>query len=295
MTTPNPTPRGDILVGIDGSPSSEHAVSWAAEEAHLQHRGLILVHARTKVPPADLASLAAAGIPPRQVYQRIDVDAQRIVARARALVTDRFSDVPVEDVMGYGDARRQLLEMASGSSMVVVGTRGHGPVVSLLLGSVSGALVRHSEIPVAVIRPRREETRGVLIAADGSPDSLVAVEAAYREASQRRLPLTIGHCMWDALMAQARWSSVSPTDPVGDEARIRIAESVAGMTEKFPDVTVDVRIASGAIDAFIVDMSQHFELLVIGRPPRTLGQRLTLSGLTTSIAEHAHSSVLVVP
>jgi nucleotide-binding universal stress UspA family protein len=42
-------------------------------------------------------------------------------------------------------------------------------------------------------------------------------------------------------------------------------------------------------------MSQHFELLVIGRPPRTLGQRLTLSGLTTSIAEHAHSSVLVVP
>jgi nucleotide-binding universal stress UspA family protein len=34
---------------------------------------------------------------------------------------------------------------------------------------------------------------------------------------------------------------------------------------------------------------------VIGRPPRTLGQRLTFSGLTTAIAEHARTTVLVVP
>ena len=295
MTNSNPTTTGNILVGIDGSPSSEHAVMWAAEEAHLQQRGITLVHAKPKLPAGEMAWLAGAGIHPHAVAQQIDSSGQRIVDRARALVKDRFPEVPVADVCSYGDPRHQLLELASESPMVVVGTRGHGPVVGLLLGSVSGALVRHSAIPVAIVRPGHEESLGVLIAADGSPDSLVPVETAYREASQRRLPLTIAHCLFDGLMAQARWAAVSSTDPFGDEARIRIAETVAGMAEKFPDVSVDVKIARGDIDAFLVDMSQRFDLLVIGRPPRTLGQRLTFSGLTTSIAEHAHSTVLVVP
>jgi len=179
--------------------------------------------------------------------------------------------------------------------MVVVGTRGHGRVVGLLMGSVSGALVRHSEAPVAVVRPSEGATRGVLIGADGSEASLPAVEHAYREASQRGLPLTVAHCLWDGLIAQARWTAVSDTDPEGVEARLRIAESIAGMTEKFPDVDVRIAIARGTVDAFLVDMSKQHDLLVIGRPPLSLGQRLTLSGLTTSIAEHAHSAVLVVP
>lgn len=295
MTTSKRSVSGAIVVGVDGSPSSEHAVMWAAEEAHLQNRGLILAHAQTKISANEMAMLSSAGIHPHQVNEQIRVGAERIVERAHSLATDRFPDVPIEIVMGQGDARKQLLEMASASSMVVVGTRGHGPVVGLLLGSVSGALVRHSEVPVAVVRPGHTGSRGVLIAADGSEDSLAPVEYAYREASQRHLPLTIAHCVWDGLLAQARWSALSATDPLGEEARIRIAESVAGMAEKFPDVPVDVKIARGAIDGFLVDISEKFDLLVIGRPPRTLGQRLTFSGLTTSIAEHAHSSVLVVP
>ena len=65
--------------------------------------------------------------------------------------------------------------------MTVVGTRGQGRVVGLLLGSVSGALVRHAKTPVVVVRPVPSPRRGVLIAADGSEESLGLVEHAARE------------------------------------------------------------------------------------------------------------------
>ena len=294
MTGSNPR-SGHIVVGVDGSPSGEHAVLWAADEAHLQRLPLTLVHTQRSVPATELAWLSTAGISPRRVEAESQAAAERVLQRARSLAADRHPDVPLETVTGYGDARRQLLEMGHSAAMVVVGTRGHGPVLGLLLGSVSAALVRHSDVPVAVIRPPEPEAQGVVIAADGSEASLPVVEQAFREASSRNLSLTVAHCLWDGLLAQTRWVAVSSSDPYGEKACRQISESIAGMADKFPDVPVDIKIARGAIDAFVVDMSQRYELLVIGRPPLSLGQRLTLSGLTTSIAEHAHSPVLVVP
>jgi nucleotide-binding universal stress UspA family protein len=296
MTTTSPTtPSGTIIVGVDGSSSSEHAVLWAAEEARLQRRGLTLVHAQKKISGNELAWLASAGIPPHQVDEEIRGDVDRLIERAHALAAERCPDTSIDTVVDVQDPRSLLLDLAATASMTVVGTRGHGRVASLLLGSVSGALVRHATRPVAVVRPRPEAGRGVLIGADGSEESLELVEHAYREASLHQTPLTLVHCLWDGLVAQARWTSVSETDPEGQEARLRIAESVAGMGEKFPDVPVTVRVARGAIDACLVDLSAEYDLLVIGRPPRPLLMRLTLSGLTTPVVEHAHAPVLVVP
>ena len=67
------------------------------------------------------------------------------------------------------------------------------------------------------------------------------------------------------------------------------------MGEKFPDVDAQVHVTRGAIDACLVDLSAQYDLLVIGRPKRPLLLRLTLSSLTTPVAESAHSPVLVVP
>jgi nucleotide-binding universal stress UspA family protein len=67
------------------------------------------------------------------------------------------------------------------------------------------------------------------------------------------------------------------------------------MGEKFPDVDAQVHVTRGAIDACLVDLSAQYDLLVIGRPARPLLRRLTLSGLTLPVVEHAQSPVLVVP
>ena len=152
--------RGNIVVGVDGSPTGELAVLWAAEEARLQHRGVTLVHARKPLSANRLASFTAAGISAREVTLQGEREAERLLERARALAPDRLVDNGVETLFYTGDARRALLDLSDSASMVVVGSRGHGRVVGLMLGSVSGALVRHAPCRIAVIRPTSEGRRG---------------------------------------------------------------------------------------------------------------------------------------
>jgi nucleotide-binding universal stress UspA family protein len=293
--TSKSTSSGNIVVGVDGSPASEHAVMWAAEEARLQHRVLTLVHAPPRIAADQLAWLTSAGVSSAQLEDRIRSDAERVVERAHSLASDHCPELLIDTVIADQDARSLLLDAGSGAEMTVVGTRGHGRVAALLLGSVSAALVRHSVRPVVVVRPRREFGGGVLVGADGSEESVSLVEHAYREASWHEMPLTVVHCLWGGLPAPLRWSVVSPTEPEGDEASTRISESLAGITEKFPDVPMEVLVTQGAIDACLTDLSARYDLLVIGRPPRPLLQRLTMSSLTTPVVEHAHCPVLVVP
>jgi nucleotide-binding universal stress UspA family protein len=295
MSGSNPIASGSIIVGVDGSPSSEHAIAWAAKEAGLQRRGLTLAHAQTHMSANEMAWLSSAGIPPRQVTEHIHADAERILDRAHALAAAHCPEESIDTVLEVQDARSLLLDLGGRAAMTVVGTRGHGRVVGLLLGSVSSALVRHATSPVVVVRPVPSPRRGILIAADGSEESLGPVEYACREASLHRTTVTVVHCLWDRLLAPTPWADVPRSDPEGEEARLRIAESTAGMREKFPDVDMTVRVTRGAIDACLVDLSADHDLLVIGRPTRPLLQRLTISGLTLPVAEQAHCPVLVVP
>jgi nucleotide-binding universal stress UspA family protein len=295
MTTTTHPIAGTVVVGVDGSPSSEQAVAWAAQEARLRHRGLTLAHARKTISGNELAWLATAGIPPSQIDDQIRVDADLVLERARSVAAEQCPEASIGTVVENGDPRSLLLDLGRTAVMTVVGTRGHGRVAGLLLGSVSSALARHAQTPVVVVRPTQNPGGGILIGADGSVESIALVEHAFREASLRRSPLTVVHCLWDGLVSDVRWTVVSETDPEGEDARLRMAESIAGMGEKFPDVDAQVHVTRGAIDACLVDLSAQYDLLVIGRPARPLLRRLTLSGLTLPVVEHAQSPVLVVP
>jgi len=294
MSTHTDTRTGAIVVGVDGSPLGEHAVLWAAEEARLQNRSLLLVHAIEPISANQLAWLSSAGIPPHQVNREAQDVAARVIERARTLADDRRPAERVETEIQVGDPRRVLLDHAERAPLVVVGTRGHGRVAGLLLGSVSGAVLRHATCPVAVVRPGPAESRGVLLGVDLSLAGLPAVEAAFGQASQRRLPLTVVHCLWDTLIGRDAWAHLDPSDPDADEARRLVAETLAGAQEKYPDVAVRVELTRGAIEDCLVDLSQLHELLVIGRSAGRL-RHLTWGAHATTIAEHAHSPVLVVP
>jgi nucleotide-binding universal stress UspA family protein len=60
---------------------------------------------------------------------------------------------------------RALAEYSEQVDLLVVGSRGYGPAHSLLVGGVSGRLIRRAACPVLVIPPRTESTLSVDIAA----------------------------------------------------------------------------------------------------------------------------------
>jgi nucleotide-binding universal stress UspA family protein len=301
MTTNTYTDRtvraGSIVVAVDGSTHADQAIARAAEEARLSHRPLALVHVEKPLGGQERGYLAQAGIPLTQVADQIRKDSDELLNRARTQAAVAAPAVEVDAVLLVGDPRERLLELSGQASMIVLGSRGRGPVSSLLLGSVSVAISCHAACPVMVVRPREDNARlrGVLAATNGTSHSTTTLERAFREASSHSLPLTVVYCQWEARPTSGGWRPAHPDDPFYDAARVTVAEVLAGLREKFPDVPVEIEIFAGHADHCVADLSRQYHLTVIGRHAHTLLERVGTFSLTTAVLEHACGPVLVIP
>lgn len=282
---------GSLVVAVDGSYHADQAVAWAVAEARLKRCPLTLVYAEKALGAQERGWLAQAGIPLTQITEQMHTDSEELLHRARALAFEAAPDVETDVLLRVGDAREILLELADDASMIVLGSRGRGPLPSLLLGSVSVAVSRHATCPVVVVRPRENPAglRGVLVGTDGTGQSTSTLEAAFREASFHALPLTVAHCQWEAVSAPGGWRAAHANDPFYDDALTRVAKMLAGLREKFPDVRVEVKIFAGHVEHCIADLSQKHDLTVVGR------HRAGSFSLPTAVVEHASGPVLIVP
>lgn len=132
-----------IIVGVDGSASSAQAVRWALEQARLTGAELHPVIA-WEIP-------ATFGYTP--AFDDVDLEAEAGKALDRVLsdVVDADSPVPVVRRVVRGHPAATLLAESHGAELLVVGSRGHGTLVGMLLGSVSQHCVQHASCPVVVV------------------------------------------------------------------------------------------------------------------------------------------------
>ena len=287
------TALGSIVVGVDGSPSAGRALSWAIDQAVCERRPITLVHA---VGPQGAVWMDQAGLDTRIGREHMETASQQLLAEARAEVARRAPEVDVHEVLRVADPRDVLLDLSREATMIVLGSRGRGPVRSLLLGSVGVAVTRHADCPVIVLRPgnRGLVRNGILVGADGSEPSQATLEFAYRQASLRDLPLTVLHCLWDARTASLEPRLVLDL-AAAPEQRLLLAESVAGMAEKFPDVVARTEVALGIVDACLVTISQRMDMVVVGSHFGGHTAGLVFGGVAASVVEHATCTVAVVP
>ncbi|MBW8817300.1 MAG: universal stress protein, partial [Streptomyces sp.] len=116
-----------ITAGIDGTEESLAALDWAAREAVRRDVALRVVHAWRF-----------------QSYEGIDAgdrDTQRgwardAVGEAVRTVTGRHTGLDVSTEVVEGGSVDVLVAAAAEAELLVLGSRGHGPVVGFLLGSV---------------------------------------------------------------------------------------------------------------------------------------------------------------
>jgi len=283
---------GTIVVGLDDSTSSKRALAWAAEQAVAEHRDLTLVHTISAVSPA---YLDAAAVDVRKAREGLRAQAEAVFTAARKDVARKAPELVIHEVFSFEDPREQLLELSRHAALVVVGSRGRGKVRSLLLGSVGVALVRHSACPVVIHRPGNPGTvrNGVVVGADGSEESLVVLEFAYREAALRALPLTVLHCFG----LQGALGAAHVTDTAGDleSERLLLAESMAGLAEKHPDVRARTQLAGGMPQDQLVRMGERMNLIVVGAHQSGSVKRMLFGSVSIAVTEHATCPVAVVP
>jgi len=135
----------DIVVGVDGSPSSQVALRWAVTQAR-RTGARVQALAAWEVP-------VVFGGPPVVPYEELAATVGRVVSESvREAFDGGDPDVPVVESVVAGHPAQALLDMSARAGLLVVGCRGHGTFTGTQLGSVSRHCVHHARCPVVVVR-----------------------------------------------------------------------------------------------------------------------------------------------
>jgi nucleotide-binding universal stress UspA family protein len=145
------TPNVPVVVGIDGSPTSELATEIAFDEASRRGTELVALHAWSDMGALDFASMNWAPIEWRNIKEQ----EEEVLAERLGGWQERYPDVVVRKVVVCDRPGPRLLEQAQHAQLVVVGSHGRGGFPGMLLGSVSSAVVHSARIPVIVARTRQ--------------------------------------------------------------------------------------------------------------------------------------------
>ncbi|WBB80783.1 universal stress protein [Micromonospora sp. WMMD882] len=281
-----------VVVGVDGSPAALRAVRLAAAEAGRRRRPLRIVHAfiwpllRVSGEPAP-GGPRAGGLrqQARHLVDEAVAEAERVDADLR--ITGEIID---------GAASAVLLGESPTAALVVIGDRGLGGFTALLVGSVAVQVAAHADCPVLVARGVDRPGAPVLVGVDGSPLSRYAVEVAAEQAAARGVGLV-------ALHAYRHPASTGPGDmqPLvhddtalrGDEERL-LAESVAGLADRYPQVPVTRQVARDRPGPALAGASRQAQLLVVGARGHGELTGLLLGSVSQSMLHHAACPVAVV-
>lgn len=148
-----PDGAGPVVVGVDGSAVSEHALGLAFAHAAFRDVPLVAVHAWSDGDPEEVFSQARMEFE----WEPLEDTESRVLAERLAGWSELYPDVVVRRDVVRAKPRQRLLEWGERASLVVVGSRGRGGFRGLLLGSTSQALLHHAECPVMVVRPEPDD------------------------------------------------------------------------------------------------------------------------------------------
>ncbi|HYO02367.1 MAG TPA: universal stress protein [Mycobacterium sp.] len=140
--------QAPVVVGIDGSPTSELATEIAFDEASRRGVDLVALHAWTDMgplgfPPTDMAPIE---------WRNFKEQEEEVLSERLCGYQDRYPDVTVRKVVVSDRPAPRLLEQAENAQLVVVGSHGRGGFTGMLLGSVGRTVVHSARIPVIVAR-----------------------------------------------------------------------------------------------------------------------------------------------
>ncbi|MEM9891001.1 MAG: universal stress protein [Actinomycetota bacterium] len=306
MTTnldPSPDPAAGIpptggepvgtVVGIDGSPGAAHALAWAVRRA--ARFGPIRPVFAWEYPVLAFAGPMQPG-PPLSSYEHFEDAARRLAAESVAEVPAGAS-APVSVVNGPPAAT--LVELAASAGLLVVGTRGRSAPADILLGSVSGRVVRTASVPVVVVPESvlvEDTHRRVVVGVDGSANSIAALAWALRHAPTDSVVEAV--YVWSHLVSVTPVPPyVVPTETSKEAAGKVLARAVdAAHRTSGVDRRVEATLDYGDDPRnLLVDHSVDADLLVLGARGRGGVSHLVLGSVTTSLLHRPQVTTVVVP
>jgi len=145
MTAEESAGTGRIVVGVDGSESSLEALAWAARQAHFTGSTLEIITTW------EWPSSYGWAVPVPNDFDP-EEDVRKALESAVEQVRAEYPDVRVDPRVVSGHPAPVLVEASKGADLLVVGSRGHGEFVGMLLGSCGEYCATNAHCPVLIFR-----------------------------------------------------------------------------------------------------------------------------------------------
>lgn len=276
--------KNSIVVGYDGSDQSRTALKWAVGQATLEQRTLHLVHCW-------IWSLFTDDLGPVEgiADSGLKHAAEAIVAEGEAAARRLAPSLEVKASLVSGVPSAILDRMSRNAHLVVVGSRGLGGFLGLLVGSVSLKLANTAHCPVVVVRGPMLPAGPVLVGLDGSAKSDTALDDAISLASVWHAPLKLMHVRDDVRLFGRNHSY-----PGSDVKAMQILTNAAARARATtPGLEIESALVTGhSVAGTILEAAQTARIVVVGETG--LGNFLGPVGSTAqTILHHAAGNILI--
>jgi nucleotide-binding universal stress UspA family protein len=257
-----------VLAGFDGSVIAHDAVLWAATEAH--GRGRPLTIARSYERPL----LTDVGLPDDARAWHCDHSLRVLAGECRA--AHPSLEVRTATRAGHPGQALAVLAAKLAAELVVLGSRGHGPIARLVLGSTAAELVHLIDRPVVVVRGA-VGPGPVLLGLAGTETDGQAIEFAFEFAARHGSPLQAVH---------------------GDHhvrKPAELAQVLDPWRERYPMVDARTEVVGDKPAHALLERSEGARLLVVGSHHHNAAHRMLRGSISHATLYHAECPVAIVP
>ena len=283
-----------IVVGVDGSESSQEALQWADTEAKLHRQPLEALMA--------WGTSTSTMCPPTRVHFEADYDEADAHRPWRS--TSPTCSVPMPHDVELRPScdlpARALLEAGKDAAMLVVGARGRGGFTSLLLGSVSQKVLHHATCPVAVIRagqepnPKAGEGR-IVVGVDGSRNADAALRWAIDEGRRRDASVEVVHAWHMPFVAPYPYVATDFDATTFEKNAHETLDQAIRRAKPTTDDRITKVISMSGPASLLLETAKGADLIVVGSRGLSAAKAAILGSVSHQVTLHATCPVVVVP
>lgn len=289
-----------VLIAYDGSAGAARAVTLAAK---IDWPAGSMVRVVSVMAPAATPLLPGS---PAIASPVIDEDSRALVEAEQAAVVGRLSasDRTVDAVLLRDRPASALVDQTRefSADLLIVGSRGHGPIASLPLGSVSTEVVEHAPCPVLVAR--RSTLKRIVFGTDGSTTATAAEDVLAHWPFFASVPMLVVSVVnigrpWTSDIAPTMYAQV--LDAYARDVAEANAEHLKIATRSAKRLAqagrwADAEIRNGDAAAEIIAVAQDSgaDLVVVGSRGLTGLDRIVLGSVARNLLVGSDASVLVI-
>ncbi|MEZ2391353.1 universal stress protein [bacterium RCC_150] len=278
----------EIVVGYDGSDQAIPAIQWAARQAVLRGCPLHVVY--STLWPAFTRDM---GPVPGVEGSGLRHAAEDILADGVSRIHQEGPGLAVKTTLFYGWPAEHLRELSAVAGLLVVGTRGAGGFMGLLIGSVSLELAATADCPVAVIRSGGEPEGRVVVGVDFGEWEL-PLRYACDLATLTGVPLRAVHVRKRHGIPRLTPGSTPSQDTVGAEVQALLDSVGRAAVDLAPDLELDKRSpVGGSVPGSLLAEAQDASIIVVGTKGHGI-VRGSIGSTAHAILHHARCPVLLV-